>query len=85
MQKQHTYWIKVFGIELFKIRYYTQWLIYKLFRIKLPKLKDQKDYWKDRGQVYMDEIINSGYLDREIFFQNMLVEELKQIEFNSFF
>ena len=33
----------------------------------------------------MQEIMNSGYLEREIFFQNMLIDYLKTIEFNSFF
>jgi ubiquinone/menaquinone biosynthesis C-methylase UbiE len=33
----------------------------------------------------MDEIMASGYLDREIFFQNMLIRTLKQIDFSSFF
>ncbi len=85
MIEQGSYWKKLFGIEFFKIRYYALWLLYNAFGIKLPKLKDQRDYWADRGQVYMDEIINSGYLQREIFFQNMLIDELKRLEFDSFF
>lgn len=85
MQNQATYWKKFFGIEVFKISYHTKWLLYRLFHIKLPKLRDQRPYWSKRGQVYMDEIISSGYLDREIFFQNLLIDELRKLEFNSFF
>jgi len=85
MQNENKYWKSIFGIELFKIRYFFQSFIYKFFSIKLPKLKSQKKYWQDRGQVYMDEIINSCYLDREIFFQNMLIDFLKNTEFDSFF
>ncbi len=60
--QKDTYWNKIFGIELFKVQYYLKWVLYKVFGIKLPKLKDQKDYWKDRGQVHMDKIPGSGYL-----------------------
>jgi len=83
--KSSKYWKTFLGIELFKIKYYFQLFLYKYFSIQLPKLKDQKNYWKDRGQVYMDEILHSGYLDREIFFQNMLINFLKKTEFSSFF
>ena len=79
------YWGKILGIETYKIEWHTKRLLYKLFGIKLPKLQDQRDYWQRRGQVYYDEITTSGYLDREVFFQDMLVERLKAIEFNSFF
>lgn len=85
MQKQATYWKKFLGIEVYKLNYYSKWFIYSLFRIKLPKLREQRAYWTDRGQVYMDEIRTSGYLEREIFFQNMLIERLKQLDFSSFF
>ena len=79
------YWHKFLGIELFKVKYHFQRLLYNYFRIKLPKLGDQRQYWKKRGTVYMDEILASGYLDREVFFQNMLIDQLKELEFNSFF
>ena len=79
------YWKKFCGIELFKINHYAKFYLYRLFRIKLPKLKSQHEYWAKRGQVYMDEILASGYLDREIFFQHMLVGELKKLKFDSFF
>lgn len=79
------YWKKFLGIETYKINYYYKLILYKLFGYKFPKLKSQQRYWADRGQVYMDEILDSGYLDREIFFQDMLISKLKEIEFNSFF
>jgi len=79
------YWKTFLGIDVFKIRYLSQYWLYKLFKLKLPKLKSQKKYWASRGQVYMDEIISSGYLDREIFFQNMLIDELNRLDFHSFF
>jgi len=82
---QDTYWKKVFGVEIFKIRYYAKLLLYKLFKVKLPKIIDQRDYWKDRGQVYMNEILQSGYLDREVFFQDMLIDQLRSLKFTSFF
>ncbi|MGA2331270.1 MAG: class I SAM-dependent methyltransferase [Syntrophales bacterium] len=85
MENHQTYWNKFLGIDLFKVKYYAKLLLYKYAGIKLPKLKSQKDYWKDRGQVYMDEIIASGYLDREVYFQDMLVDKLRQLDFESFF
>lgn len=87
MQTQTTdlYWKKIFGVELFKINYQFKKLIYDLTGFTFPKLASQKKYWKDRGQVYMEEILKSGYLEREVFFQDMLVDFLKTIEFDSFF
>lgn len=79
------YWKKIFGIELFKLNYQFKKLVYDLTGFTFPKLASQKNYWKDRGQVYMDEILSSGYLEREVFFQDMLIDFLKTIEFDSFF
>lgn len=80
-----TYWKKFCGIERFKIDYYAKHLLYRIFGITLPKLKSQHEYWARRGHVYMDEILASGYLERELFFQNMLIDTLKQLQFESFF
>jgi len=80
-----SYWKKFLGIEMYKIEWYAKAWLYKLFGITLPKLADQRDYWIDRGQVYRDEILSSGYLDREVFFQDMLTDYLKRVEFSSFF
>jgi len=80
-----TYWKKVLGIPAYKWDWYLKYTLYKLFGLTLPKLKDQRHYWERRGQVYMDEILSSGYLDRERFFQDMLVDALRQLEFDSIF
>ncbi|MDY7000171.1 MAG: class I SAM-dependent methyltransferase [Thermodesulfobacteriota bacterium] len=80
-----SYWKKFFGVELFKVEYFFKMRLYRLFGLKLPKLKDQRDYWSKRGVVYMDEIIKSGYLDREIFFQDMIIDELRGLDFSSCF
>ena len=79
------YWQKICGIEVYKLKHHLQRLLYTFFRLKMPKLADQRLYWKKRGTVYMDEILASGYLDREAFFQDMLIDQLRNIEFGSFF
>ena len=84
-QTTEEYWKKFFGIEIYKIKYFVLYFLYKYLGIKLPKLKSQYDYWADRGQVYMDEILASGYLGREVFFQNLIVDEMKKLEFSSCF
>lgn len=85
MEQRNSYWKSFMGIELFKAKYYAKWYLYKLLGITLPKLKDQREYWKDRGRVYMEEILASGYLEREVFFQDLLIETLKGLDFESFF
>ncbi len=85
MKESTTYWKKIFGIDIFKVRYYSKWFLYKVFGLTLPKLKDQRAYWRRRGQIYMQEIFDSGYLDREVFFQDMLIEELRKLDFTGFF
>lgn len=85
MKAPGKYWKSIFGIKLFKLEYYAKYLLYKLCGVTLPKLKDQRDYWKSRGMVYMNEILSSGYLDREIFFQNLIMNELKTMRFKSVF
>ena len=85
MVKNNNYWRKIFGIELFKVEYYTKWFLYKMFGAKLPKLHDQHGYWENRGKVYMDEITSSGYLDREGFFQDLIINEMKEVDFQSSF
>lgn len=80
-----SYWKRIFGIEQYKIEWYTKSFLYKIFGVTLPKLADQRDYWIRRGTVYREEILASGYLDREVFFQDMLVEFLQTVEFSSFF
>ena len=85
MSATSQYWKRIGGVDLFKVEYYAKYLLYKTFGLKLPKLRDQRDYWTRRGQVYMDEITASGYLEREVFFQEMLISQLRTLEFQSFF
>ncbi len=79
------YWKKILGVETYKIEWHAKRLLYRLFGLTLPKLADQRDYWQRRGAVYRREILASGYLDREVFFQDMLVDRLRGLEFSSFF
>tara|TARA_B100001964_G_scaffold218305_1_gene259192 strand:- start:688 stop:1503 length:816 start_codon:yes stop_codon:yes gene_type:complete len=85
MVKNNTYWRKIIGIELFKFEYYSKWFLYNMFGVKLPKLHDQYCHWKSYGEVYMDEILSSGYLEREVFFQNLIIGEMKKLDFLSSF
>lgn len=82
---QNRYWKRFLGIDLFKVEFLFKKYLHKFLGITLPKLKDQRDYWFRRGQVYRDEIISSGYLDREKFFQDMIMDELGGLEFESAF
>ena len=79
------YWKKFLGIEVFKIEYYFKWFLYRFVGVELPKLKSQKHYWAERGNSYMKEFIEENYVDREIFFQDLLISQLKPIEFDSLF
>lgn len=78
MSKAQNYWKSFAGIPLYKVEWYAKRFLYKALGLTLPKLKDQQDYWAKRGEVYRQEIIASGYLEREVFFQDMLVEFLKE-------
>lgn len=80
-----SYWGKFLGIEIFKIEYYFKWFLYRFIGLELPKLQSQKKYWADRGSSYMREFIEESYVDREIFFQNLLIDQLQPLEFNSLF
>ncbi len=85
MTESKNYWKKFFGVEIFKVEYYLKWMLYNLFGLKLPKLKDQRNYWDNRAVSYMDDVFKTGYHDREVFFQNMIVNELKRLDFESCF
>jgi ubiquinone/menaquinone biosynthesis C-methylase UbiE len=76
---------KLFGVELFKVDHFFRYYVYKLLGLTLPKLREQKSYWKWRGDSYMDDFLKSGFADREVFFQNMLVDYLRGLDFSSFF
>jgi SAM-dependent methyltransferase len=85
MNNWNNFWNKenIFGIPKFKINFFLKKYLYLIFKIKLPKLKSQEKYWSERGKVYREEFLTSNYHEYEIFFQNMLVNELKKIQFNS--
>ena len=70
---------KIFFIEYFKFNFLLKKYLWKIFKISLPKLKNQENYWKNRGQVYRQEFFDSGYADREIFFQDIFIKILKII------
>jgi ubiquinone/menaquinone biosynthesis C-methylase UbiE len=78
-------WKRYLGIESYKYDWYLKYFLYKFLGVKLPKLKNQHQYWENRGQVYMNEILSSGYLEYEVFFQDLLINELRQLEFDTFF
>lgn len=75
----------ILGIEKFKLDFHMKMLFYKFMKMTFPKLKSQYEYWAYRGKDYMDSFFDSDYIKLEIFFQNMLVEELKRLEWRSFF
>jgi ubiquinone/menaquinone biosynthesis C-methylase UbiE len=76
---------KMFGIEKYKINYFFKQFLYNTFKIKMPKMKDQYKYWLIRGKNYLDDFVNSGYMELELFFQDLLMDRLKMINFNSIF
>lgn len=78
------YWKKGF-FDSYKLKWRFQYFMSNYLGINFRKLEDQRDYWTDRGQVYMHEMINDGYLKHEVFFQDLLIDELKKLEWNSFF
>lgn len=84
-RQNKTYWKTIFGIPLFKIDWYFKYYLYKLFGFTFDKLKDQQHYWNTRGREYFNDFFSSGCHKYEIFFQDILVEELKNLEFSSCF
>lgn len=85
MIAQSKHWKTVCGVELFKVEYRLKAFLYNTFGITLPKLRDQRAYWAWRGQAYRDEILASGYLDREVFFQDLILQELSRERYESVF
>ncbi len=73
-----------FGIERFKIENFFKRSAHAL-GFRLPKIKDQKRYWNDRGDHYMGLVQDGGVLDREVFFQDLLIERLHELDFTSAF
>jgi len=82
----HPFWNKkIFGIEAYKMKYNFQKFLYRHFNILLPKMETQKDYWNIRGEAYMFDILQTGFEEREIFFQNLLINQLQNLSFESIF
>jgi ubiquinone/menaquinone biosynthesis C-methylase UbiE len=79
------YWRKICGIEDFKVQYKFKELLYRCFGLTLPKQRCQRRYWDRRAVSYMDEVFDLGYHDREVFFQDMLVDSLRDLKFDSYF
>lgn len=79
------YWKKFLGIEVFKIEYNFKWFLYRFLGFRFPKIKSQKQYWDERGTSYMGEFIGENYVDREIFFQDILIAKLQSLGFDSLF
>ncbi len=84
-QHQTQYWKRFLGVDLFKVEWFLKKGLYAYLGVRLPKLKSQQTYWMRRGEVYRDEFLASGYAEREVYFQNMLVAKLRELEFDSFF
>lgn len=85
MTTPRRHWKTCCGVELYKVEYRVKEWLYKRLGIVLPKLREQKTYWAWRGQAYRDEILASGYLEREVFFQELILQELAAIPFASAF
>ena len=84
-KNKQTYWRNFLGIPRYKIDWYFKYYLYKIFGCTFDKLNDQKEYWNTRGTEYYEEVFKSLHYDYEIFFQDMLIDELGKIDFNSFF
>lgn len=78
LENKKTYWKTFFGIKLFKIDWYFKYYLYKLFGFAFDKMKDQRKYWNNRGREYYNDFFDSNYYKYEIYFQDMLIEELKK-------
>lgn len=85
MGQQATYWKNFLGIPKYKIDWYYKFYLYKMFGFAFDKLKDQKEYWNTRGKEYFEEFFASEYHKYELFFQDLLVEELRNLSFDSIF
>ena len=83
--RKETYWTTIFGIPKHKIDWYFKYYLYKIFGFTFKKLSEQKEYWNSRGKEYYGEMMNSNILEYEIFFQDLLIEQLKSLNFESFF
>ncbi len=83
--KKDIYWKKFLGIPRYKINWYFKYYLYKIFGFRSDKMKDQRKYWNTRGEEYFKEFFADGYYKYEIFFQDLLIEELRNLKFDSIF
>lgn len=83
--KNNIYWKTLLGIPIYKIDWYFKYWIYKISGFTFNKIADQKKYWNTRGKYYFDDFFNTDYYKYELFFQDMLIKELKQLKFCSIF
>lgn len=84
-EKKDTYWRIFFGFPRYKIDWYFKYYLYKIFGFTFDKLKDQRRYWNTRGKKYYEEFFETEYYKYEIFFQDLLIDELRSFEFSSIF
>jgi len=84
-KNKRTYWNNILGVPRYKIDWYLKYYLYKIFGFKFNKLKDQRYYWNTRGAEYYNEVFNSHHYDYEKFFQDMLINQLKKMDYTSFF
>lgn len=82
---KNTYWKNFLGIPRYKIDWYYKYFLHKWFGFTFKKLYDQRQYWNERGREYFQEVFNSHHYNYEVFFQDMLIKELKGLAFKSFF
>lgn len=59
--------------------------LYRLLGVTLPKFKDQQNYWRKRGKTYIHDFLDAAFVDRETFFQDMLIDHLRTLQFDSAF
>lgn len=83
--KKDTYWKSFLGIPKYKIDWYYKYYLYKMFGFVFDKMNDQKEYWNTRGTEYFEEFFASEYYKYELFFQDLLIQELCKLDFDSIF
>jgi len=84
-EKKMTYWKTFLGIPKYKIDWYARYYLYKIFGFVSDKIKDQREYWNTRGIEYYEEFFDTEYYKYEIFFQDLLISELRNLNFKSIF
>lgn len=83
--KKETYWKTFLGLPRYKIDWYCKYFMYKAFGVTFEKMKSQNIYWNTRGVEYYGEFFQSEYYKYEEYFQDIFIENLKELKFDSFF